>query len=268
MARTWRIVTYNTWKCSGLYHDRLRWMGQGLQALAPDIVCLQEAFECPEHQADTAGYFCDLLGMTAEVLRARKKPRAFGGGMALSSSNLAILAKTPMTRGEDVKLTAHQKDQDRWAMQVSLPLEEGRTLRVLNTHLTHMRDKDGETVRAAQAAQLADLCRPKQGETVALCGDLNDLWNSKAMSPFRQLDWLLADQETQGGTMLGARAGSVTTERRIDQVQIAACEKGLSTLSRRFPALNAPVGPDDEFPSDHAALAVDLVTAPAREEAA
>ena len=103
---------------------------------------------------------------------------------------------------------------------------------------------------------------------MALCGDLNDLWDSKAISPLRQFDWLSADHEIPGGTMLGARAGSVTTERRIDQVQIATSEQGTSTLLRRFPALIAPVGPDSEFPSDHAALVVDIMTAPTRTEAA
>jgi endonuclease/exonuclease/phosphatase family metal-dependent hydrolase len=39
-----RIVSLNTWKKEGDYSRRLPLMRDGLAAMAPDVVCLQECF--------------------------------------------------------------------------------------------------------------------------------------------------------------------------------------------------------------------------------
>lgn len=268
MTHTWRIVTYNTWKCDGLYRDRLEWMGQGLRALAPDILCLQEAFDCPERGADTARYFSDVLGMSVEVLSARRKHRVFENDNRMSGSNLAILSKWPMLRQPDVKLAEHSEDADRWAMQVSIPTGLGWGLRIVNTHFTHLRGASGKRVRASQAEQVSSVCQAQERETVVLCGDLNDEWESDALAPMRQLEWLNIQHDLDGSTWLGQRKSSNVPERRIDQVQVMKKHAQDVDVLRRFPALNTPVGPAGEYPSDHAALVVDLELRQSRREAA
>ena len=258
MAQKWRIVTYNTWKCEGLYRDRLDWMGQGLQALAPDILCLQEAFDCPERGVDTARHLSDLLGMGAEVLLARRKSRQFEQDCRISRSNLAILSKRQTSRGQDIKLPEHEEDRDRWAMQVTVSVRPGLRLRIINTHLSHLKGEAGTALRRAQAERLSHLCQADETETVVLCGDFNDQWESPSLAPLRQIDWWSAEVEQEGGTFIGARAGVYAASRRIDQVQVTTRSERYVKLVHRFPALNMPIGPEQEHPSDHAALVVDL----------
>ncbi|WP_273242489.1 endonuclease/exonuclease/phosphatase family protein [Hyphomonas atlantica corrig.] len=262
MAQTWRIATYNTWKCDGLYRDRLNWMGLRLQALAPDILCLQEAFDCTERNANTARHLSGVLGMTAEVLSARRKHRAFEQDNRMSNSSLAILSKHDMTRKPDMKLAEHEDDRDRWAMQVNVSTGLGWRLRIVNTHLTHIRGKTGDLVRKSQAGQLASICTPLDREIVILCGDLNDDWHSESLSAVRKLEWLRAQYEVDGGTWLGPRGSARSLDRRIDQVQAVTKSTGGVNVLRRFPALNTPVGQGGEYASDHAALVIDLELRP------
>lgn len=258
MVQTWRIVTYNTWKCDGRYRERLNWMGQALSDLSPDIVCLQEAFDCPAGSADTVGHLASTLGMQSEVLAAREKTRRFEGQEQVSKSNLAILSNRPLTRQEDVKLANHDEDQDRWAMQVMLSDTPGTHLRVVNTHLSHLRGNKGARLRKAQAEQLHSELRPDALETLVFCGDLNDTWESPNLSALHKLDWLEPDHEQEGGTFLGARDDGTCAQRKIDTVQVITGSMRRVKMRRRFLALNEPVGPNREYPSDHAALVVDL----------
>ena len=266
MAQTWRIVTYNTWKCGGLYRDRLNWMGQGLRALAPDILCLQEAFDCPERDADTSRYLATILDMEVEVLQARQKPREFEQDSRMSRSNLAILSKRPMRRGEDIKLPERAEDSDRWAMQATVSAGSGRRLRIINTHLTHLRGETGSLLRKSQAEIVARLCESEETQTVMLCGDFNDAWDSPALLPLRAFNWLDSQDDAPGGTYIGAYAIARPQARQIDHVQINAPASIDVKLERRFPALNQPIGPERAYPSDHAALVADLTFNTARSE--
>ncbi|MEL7109707.1 MAG: endonuclease/exonuclease/phosphatase family protein [Pseudomonadota bacterium] len=264
MAQSWRIVTYNTWKCDGRYRERLNWMGQGLKALAPDVVCLQEAFDCPERDADTARELSSVLGMQAEVLPARQKLRLFEGDRRTSRSNLAILAKRPMTRLEDTKLPGHAADNDRWAMQVNIPTGAGARLRIINTHFTHLRDQAGPLVRAAQAERVASLTDLQAFETVILCGDFNDEWDSPSLKPLSVRPWLEPQDDEGGATFIGASPDSPVSPRRLDHIQVASAPSDEITVRNRSRALAMPVGPNNEYPSDHAALVIDLEIGPPR----
>lgn len=237
-------------------------MGEGLKALAPDVLCLQEAFYCPDAGADTAAYLADLLGLRKEVLTARCKTRTFEEGTPMSCSNLAILTKVEVERSENVKLVAHEADPDRWAMRVKLHLN-GVTLSVINTHLTHVKGQTGRMVRSAQAGQIAELCRDALSDAVVLCGDLNATWESDELYSLRELNWQIADVETPGGTWLGAptKAGG-EQQRRIDNIQVWAPRHPSVRVKRRFPAMKSSVGPAGEYPSDHAALVTDVALDP------
>ena len=268
MAQTWRIVTYNTWKCDGLYRERLNWMGQALADLSPNIVCLQEAFDCRAGSADTVGHLSSVLGMRSEVLATREKIRRFEGTEQLSKSNLAILSNRPMTRQGNLKLADHDEDQNRWAMQVTMSDTTGTHLHIVNTHLSHLRGNTGDILRQTQAQQLHSELRPGADEALVLCGDLNEEWDSPNLSALHKRDWLKPDHEQEGATFLGARDDGTCTQRSIDTIQVTTGSKHSVRMRRRFPALNKPVGPDREYPSDHAAVVVDLEIRPQDEEGA
>ena len=257
MPHSRRIVTYNTWKCDGLYRDRLEWMGHGLSALAPDIVCLQEAFECLDAGVDTAETLATRLGLRVHVLRSREKIRSFEGKDNRSWSNLAILSNAALNERRDVKLVAHALDPDRWALHLNLELDPGVSISLVNTHFTHIRGTSGKLGRRAQARQLADRLR---GETdpIILCGDLNAVWGSEDLDALVELDWAEPEEEDPGGTFIGERVGAIPDPRRIDHIQIKPGKHLKVRIKRRFPALLSPCGPHGEYPSDHAALVVDI----------
>lgn len=233
-------------------------MSDGLSMLEPDVVCLQEAFLCPEKDTDTASFLAKHLGMDIHVLIAREKPRRFEGDPSPSWSNLAILSKQPAERHHDVKLAEHSKDDDRWVMQVLLKLNRF-DLRVINTHFTHLRDEVGVRTRRAQARQLVQLCQYEDADGVILCGDLNAEWESDDLAPLRALEWQNVETDAVGSTWLGEAEGRVARPaRRIDHVVFLAPMSRPIRMTHRFSALNEVVGPSGEYPSDHAAVVADL----------
>jgi endonuclease/exonuclease/phosphatase family metal-dependent hydrolase len=68
-----RVVTLNTWKNEGDYLRRLPLMRDGLAAMAPDVVCLQECFVAEGF--DTAARLAAELGLDLHPAPARAKPR-------------------------------------------------------------------------------------------------------------------------------------------------------------------------------------------------
>ncbi|MEE2929555.1 MAG: endonuclease/exonuclease/phosphatase family protein [Pseudomonadota bacterium] len=257
MSQSWRIVTYNTWKCDGLYRDRLEWMAHGLSALAPDIVCLQEAFECLDANVDTVATLAKRLGLRVHVLRSREKIRSFEGKDYRSWSNLAILLNAALNERRDVKLVAHALDPDRWALHINFEIDPGVSANVVNTHFTHIRGTSGILGRRAQARQLADRLRGET-EPIILCGDLNAVWGSEDLDALVELDWAEPEEEDPGGTFIGERVGAIPDPRRIDHIQIKPGKHLKVRIKRRFPALLSPCGPHGEYPSDHAALVADI----------
>lgn len=262
MKQDLRVVTLNTWKCDGRYDDRLVWMADGLSELEPDLVCLQEAFACRETGDDSAGFIAERLSMKTEVLRARRKMRIFKGKQHETESNLAVLSSKPMRRAEDLKLVEVEGDRDRWAMQVDVELQPGQKARVINTHFTHLRSKAGDAARRAQAQQVYELCSKSDADITMCCGDLNAEARSASLAPLWELGFVRPLIEDLNGTFHGERQNALHSARRIDFVEIAAKRSNLVTFNRRAPALNEPLGPNDEYPSDHAALLADFAIVP------
>lgn len=253
------VITLNTWKCDGKFEDRLTWMADGLASLRPDIICLQEAFVCSETGDDTASFLAERLRKKLEALPARRKSRQFRGMKRDSWSNLAILNDDGVQRMEDVKLVEIEADQDRWAMQAKTNLANGQSLHIVNTHLTHVPGREGASARGRQATQIAELCGQRIGDSTVVCGDFNALWDSPELSPLRALPFESAAEDGSGGTWLGERHGGSATSRQIDFIEVLSHAPGNARVERRMTAMDKPVGPNGEFPSDHAALVVDIV---------
>ena len=176
------LVTLNTWKCEGDYAARLKAMAEGLAALDADVVCLQECFTLLADEdtdtdaavgtvptADTAQALARHLGMQSFHAPARRKRRSFAGVQALSSSGLAILTRLDAHAMETVALPSDDADGERIAQSLLLRLD-GVELRIVNTHLTHLRGAGA--LRSAQVATVLERwC--DSGTPVVLAGDFN-----------------------------------------------------------------------------------------------
>ena len=261
MSSSLTIVSLNTWKGEGEYSARLEWMARGLQALAPDVVFLQEAFECPAVEADTADRLAKALDLHSEPLRARQKKRLVQERYLPSWSNLAVLTKNPSRNAKVTKLAGHSQEKDRWALCVEVSLND-HPLRLINAHFTHCHDEEGHKVRARQAEQVAAEAAAAGEGLVVFGGDLNTTPDTE---PIRTLSgvvgFLPIMSPAAGGTMQGeCFDADKPVADRIDFLFVRSCTP---TLSRRISLIEAiamtePVGPNGEFPSDHAAVVLTL----------
>ncbi|MDP1619135.1 endonuclease/exonuclease/phosphatase family protein [Phenylobacterium sp.] len=239
-----RIVTLNTWKNEGRYDRRLVLMAQALGELAPDVVCLQEAFQAEGF--DTAAFLGDALGLAVSVEAARRKVRLHAGQSLDSVSGLAILSRgSPQARGR-IALPSDPADGERIAQWI----QAAPDLRILNLHLTHLRGPDAADLRGRQlAAALAAATSPGSGLLVV--GD----FNAPATAP--ELAAVAAGLDPSAPpTLQGERAGSARhAAPAIDHAVLV--DAGPWRIVLRFRGLDQPDA-EGWFPSDHAAIVVDL----------
>jgi endonuclease/exonuclease/phosphatase family metal-dependent hydrolase len=132
-----RIVTINTGKGDGLYARRLELLAEGLGALVPDVVALQEAFAVADGSADTAAFLAQRLGLHVTVAPARRKLRWVDGRQVQSNSSVALLSREPLLETQRWPLPSHPDDGQRVALLVRLPLGVGVVM-LANVHLTHL----------------------------------------------------------------------------------------------------------------------------------
>lgn len=237
-----RIVTLNTWKNEGDYARRLPLMRDGLAAMAPDVVCLQECFVADGF--DTAAWLAHALGLDLHAASARTKTRLHDGRDLMSSSGLAILARGAGTSARR-ELITHPADGDRIAQRLDLVVD-GKPLRILNLHLTHLRN--AAELRAAQLVEALAWAEADLAGGLVVAGDLNAVAVDPALAPL--------GLEPRPGTLQGARAGMETS-------RVAAIDH--CTLLRPGPwretgDLRGCDRPDADgwFPSDHASVGIDL----------
>ncbi|NRA30760.1 MAG: endonuclease/exonuclease/phosphatase family protein [Parvularculaceae bacterium] len=256
------IATLNTWKCDGRYQDRLGWMADGLFALQPDIVLLQEAFVCAEMGLDTAQHLADYLNLHVARLPGREKARMFEGRRRRSFSDLAILHRMRPLAQTGLQLPQHKDDPDRQAQRVEFDWR-GIPLAITNVHLTHRRGEDGDRVREQQVLASTQFCHPPTHGLALLAGDFNATPSSAAIrnltppAGVRKLSPRSADRR---GTFQGENDKEATLIPRIDHLFVYKdnrCNVDVTWEWERV-EMNVPVGPQREFPSDHAAVVAKL----------
>lgn len=235
--RRLRVITLNTWKNEGDYPARLSRIADGLAALDPDVVCLQECFIGGGH--DTARFLADALNLDLYAAPARAKVRELEGAPVDSTSGLAILTRLS-GRAETVALTSHPADGERIAQRFAT-----RRLRILNLHLSHLRGDTGAMLRRRQLDEAIDWARQGGGGSLLVCGDLNSGRGDPEFAPLN----------AAAGEELGSTLHAVSEGRAIDHAIML--DPGDLHVSRRFRALTTPDG-DGRYPSDHAAVVVDL----------
>jgi endonuclease/exonuclease/phosphatase family metal-dependent hydrolase len=238
-----RIVTLNTWKNEGDYARRLPLMRDGLKAMAPDVVCLQECFAAESF--DTAAWLAGELGFQLHAAPARGKPRPHDGRELFSSSGLAVLVPGKAA-GARLALTSHPADGERIAQRLDLVVG-GRPLRVLNLHLTHLRRAD--ELRAIQLREALDWAQEDLAGGLLVAGDLNATAADAALAPL--------GLQPRPPTLHGARSGSEPPPRGSAIDHCVLLRPGPWREAESLRGCEQP-DPDGWFPSDHAAVGVAL----------
>lgn len=241
-----QIVTLNTWKNDGDYARRLPLMRDGLAAMAPDVVCLQECFAAEGF--DTAAWLAAELGLSLYAAPARAKLRTHQGASLHSTSGLAILARPDATASATLPLASHPADGERIAQRLDL-VSDGRNLRILNLHLTHLRS--AADLRAAQLIQALEWAQTDLQGGLVVAGDLNAAATDPALAPL--------GLQPRPATLQGARASEAP---RTQQDAIDHCLLLRAGPWREAALLRGCDVSDAEgwFPSDHAAVGVRLVS--------
>lgn len=237
-----RVVTLNTWKNEGDYPRRLRLMRDGLAALEPDAVCLQECFAAKGF--DTAGWLAAELDLVAYAAPARAKLRQHDGRNLQSTSGLATLVRGAAISSQRA-LPSNPADGERIAQRVDISVD-GRPLRLLNLHLAHLRD--AAELRALQLARALAWAGDGLLGGLVVAGDLNATAAEAALGPL--------GLSPRPGTLQGPRAD----EARPRAAAIDHCVLLRPGGWREVAILRGLDTPDTDgwYPSDHAAVGIEL----------
>ena len=269
-----RLVTLNTWKCDGNLSARLPLMADGLASLDADVVCLQECFasypgaahpdtahSTPPSAArasacgvmDTALYLSRRLRSRLFHAPARWKVRTIGRTSIPSTSGLAVLVRGEALDMDVLELPSDPRDGQRIAQGVVIRRERV-SLRVVNLHLSHLRD--GDALRASQLRAVLDRFADDSMPTI-LAGDFNATFDAPALSAARSRDDLDLGPEAPErwpATLLGGEARA----RAIDHVLLlrGGLRDGPRLVDRRR-VLDRPDG-SGVYPSDHAGVMAEI----------
>lgn len=238
-------------------------MAEGLASLDPDVLFLQEAFVCPALELYTAASLAEQLQMKLYSLTSREKIRTFSGESHQSTSNLALLSKYPLTNIQSLHIPFCNADPDRWILMGHVDWN-GIPVKLVNTHFTHIKREEGQQARRAQAMSLVDASVPPESGLSLLGGDLNAGWESPELAPLRDLsDRLLPDRDTVVGTFHGRSLRLLPQGSILDYLLLRRGDSAPHVnLKRQFTALDEPRNDQGEFPSDHAAVVVDIELGP------
>jgi endonuclease/exonuclease/phosphatase family metal-dependent hydrolase len=242
------VVTLNTWKGDGAYRRRLALMTEGLSALAPDILLLQECLAAPEAGLDTARSLARSLGLHQAVWPGRPKPRTVEGVTVDSTSGVAVLSRFPIRNIRILDLPADPRDGERAALMAELDHPDGPILAV-SLHLTHL--PDALTLRGRQLATI--LTALPSDLPAILGGDFNAGLDAPE---FRDLPRPVEDcRHLAGVPALPTLAGSDTA--CLDHILLTGTRFTAGSVDR---VLDRPDA-DGILPSDHFGLQAMLAPA-------
>lgn len=251
-----RLVTLNTWKNEGRYGERLELMARGLAVLAADVICLQECFAA--EGADTAAHLGRLTGLSVHARPARAKARRHDGATVESTSGLAVLSRRSGAEAA-CDLESDPADGQRIAQRVDVA-GEGGMLRVLNLHLTHLRGPAAAALRGRQLAQALEWARRDWSGVVVALGDFNATLDDPALASVLRSastpDRPEADYPRRA-TLHGAGLNEAAPATPPIDHALLFDPTGAWRVRRRFLALDRPDA-EGRFPSDHAAVVIDL----------
>ena len=256
-----RFLTLNLWGAEAPVAERLRLIVEGIAAMSPDVVALQEVCEFPDlpNQAATLARETGLHFVFSPTV-------AFRGG----HEGLAFLSRLPI-RAHEARELPHAADTERRIL-LSAELELGdRSVWVHNTHLnyrlTHGRQREDQ-VRAIDEALavhagagepqvlLGDFnARPESDEIRWLCG-LTTLGGRRT---FFQDAWARRHPGEAGWTWASSnpytsRLGFLQTDRRLDYIFVTPERRDGRGRIHDCRIVFTDPGPGDVYASDHYGL--------------
>jgi endonuclease/exonuclease/phosphatase family metal-dependent hydrolase len=185
-----RIVTLNLWGTEPPLDRRLALAIRQLQALSPDVVCLQEVRPLDGKQGwTTAHAIADGLGMSAHYEVALAWPDEAWPGMAAGQEGLAIIAKS-IDETAVLPLPDARPTEARILLSAKIATAAGP----IWVHTAHLHYKlDDGLARERQVLAIDDAIRALRTDTSPpqiLCGDMNATPDSDEMRFLRGLTTL------------------------------------------------------------------------------
>ena len=262
-----RVVTVNIWNRQGPWAERLPLLRAGLEALAPDIVGMQEVMAFGG--ATQAHEIAAELGWNVHFAPAW----TIGGGLTWGN---AIVSRWPFAATEVLPIPAPPELDSRSVAHALIDAPCGK-VPVFCTHLTYQLHRSD--ARCAQVRALADhvleRCPPESFPPILL-GDFNADPDSDEMRFLRGLtplggrsvyfaDAWAATRPLEPGWTYDRKnpyaLRSREPSRRIDYIYVRGPDRALrgEPLDARL-VLDAPVGA--VWPTDHFGLLAEIQAAP------
>lgn len=266
---TLRVMTWNLWWRFGPWQQRQPAIVDVVQGIDPDVLCLQEVWT--DGAGGLAQLLMDELGYHAVTSTSIGRSEVGFANAVLSRWPLTPLADEPLPRRDGTP--GHRR-----VVAATVDTPWGRWP-VASTHLDHR--FDDSLARQQQAHRLLDLASMWRGDPTAdlpviIGADLNAVPDSDELRLLtgRQPGGegiVFSDAWEQTGGVDGATwrrenpycADSAWPNRRIDYVLVSwPRPKPTGNPIRAWLAGTGPstIGGEEVWPSDHAAVVVDLVT--------
>jgi endonuclease/exonuclease/phosphatase family metal-dependent hydrolase len=268
---TVRVLTWNLWWRFGDWERRLKAIDAVLQEIQPDICCFQEVWST--RGEDAARLLGESIGLTHVVRSYSSTPEVYQrrvGQPGIDFGN-AVVSRWPVTTSLVRNLPG---DHGRTALAARVATPDG-DLPVVCTHLAAHPAASAE--RCAQVRAVVDLVARfgRQALPPLVAGDLNAepdsdevrlLGGSKTAPAVPGLffydAWRRATNPLPGWTWLANNPhvpAAFAFNARIDYIHVgSAGPNGEGTVRQTFLAGDRDV--HGLWPSDHAALVVDLTT--------
>ena len=246
---------------------RLAMIIEGLRALDPDVVALQES-PVTRRRGDVAARIAQALGLahvharaTERVFPLRVLGRLIVGALGFVEGP-AILSRFPIAATEVYDLPRCQRWFDpRVALRADIQTPAG----VVAVFSTHTARDDCQTRR------VAELASEPNGRPAVVMGDLNTGETAPALGAFHDrgfVDLFRAANPDAPGLTVWQRidAPSPTVFRRVDYVFVKAGDGRAATAVSARLVLNTPGTRDDGgtlWPSDHYGVFAEVALSPA-----
>lgn len=213
----------------------LDYIARVIREAKPDLVALQEVdFKTGRARGlDLATELAQRTGMTSVFARAMDHDGGEYGEAILSRYSFESTRRIPLPHSGD--------NEPRIAIEATMKLPNGETIRFLGTHLDHASQAD----REAQAQALNDAVRESAIPTV-LAGDFNATPDSKTIAILEEF-WTIAGADNPAPTF-PSREPTI----KIDYVMFAPADRWQVQNTRVI---------QDEVASDHCAYLATLTLA-------
>jgi endonuclease/exonuclease/phosphatase family metal-dependent hydrolase len=272
--QTLRVLTLNLWNDREPADRRMELIVEGLRALAPDVVALQEVCERAgktPNQAVTLATACGYRSLWRCAMTHEDK-----------REGVALLARHPILESDSVVLPAAPGDEDRVVLRARIETPAG-PVDCYSTHLSY-RLTDG-LARERQVLAIDELVQPRAGDAVqVVMGDFNAAPDCDEVRFMRGLCTLggrrtyyqdayaqIHAVDPPAGSTWSSRNPStewmhwLPRDRRIDYIFVSPAGR-----DRRGTVLGCELafdnpGADGVFASDHFGVMADLQIAPTRE---